>query len=61
MTKVLFVFGTRPEAIKLCPVLLHLRSRARESQVKVCVTAQDRSMLDQVLEAFEVFAGEHHD
>jgi UDP-N-acetylglucosamine 2-epimerase (non-hydrolysing) len=54
MTKVLFVFGTRPEAIKLCPVLLHLRSRAREFQVKVCVTAQHRSMLDQVLEAFEV-------
>jgi UDP-N-acetylglucosamine 2-epimerase (non-hydrolysing) len=54
MTKVLFVFGTRPEAIKLCPVLLHLRSRTREFQVRVCVTAQHRSMLDQVLEAFEV-------
>ena len=54
MKKVLFVFGTRPEAIKLCPVLLHLRSRAREFQVRVCVTAQHRSMLDQVLEAFEV-------
>lgn len=54
MTKVLFVFGTRPEAIKLCPVLLHLRSRSREFQVRVCVTAQHRSMLDQVLEAFNV-------
>jgi UDP-N-acetylglucosamine 2-epimerase (non-hydrolysing) len=50
---VLFVFGTRPEAIKLCPVVRHLRSRP-EFAVKVCVTAQHREMLDQVLEAFEV-------
>jgi UDP-N-acetylglucosamine 2-epimerase len=45
--------GTRPEAIKLCPVLLHLRSR-REFQVKCCVTAQHRTMLDQVLDTFGV-------
>jgi UDP-N-acetylglucosamine 2-epimerase (non-hydrolysing) len=50
--KVLLIFGTRPEAIKLCPVLLHLRRRAREFQVKCCVTAQHREMLDQVLQAF---------
>jgi UDP-N-acetylglucosamine 2-epimerase (non-hydrolysing) len=50
---VLFVFGTRPEAIKLCPVVRHLRERP-EYAVKVCVTAQHRELLDQVLEAFEV-------
>jgi UDP-N-acetylglucosamine 2-epimerase (non-hydrolysing) len=52
-TKVLFVFGTRPEAIKLCPVLLHMRERG-EFSVKACVTAQHRGMLDQVLAAFHV-------
>src|SRR5450631_865020 len=52
-TNVLFVFGTRPEAIKLCPVLLHMRQRAAFS-VKACVTAQHRGMLDQVLAAFHV-------
>ena len=53
MIKTLFVFGTRPEAIKLCPVLLHLRARP-EFEVRVCVTAQHRSMLDQVMAAFQV-------
>jgi UDP-N-acetylglucosamine 2-epimerase (non-hydrolysing) len=51
--KILIVFGTRPEAIKLCPVLLNLR-RSKHFQVRVCVTAQHRSMLDQVLAAFDV-------
>src|ERR1700759_331019 len=54
MRKVLLIFGTRPEAIKLCPVLLHLRSRPAEFQVKCCVTAQHRQMLDQVLQGFRV-------
>jgi UDP-N-acetylglucosamine 2-epimerase (non-hydrolysing) len=54
MVRVLLVFGTRPEAIKLCPVLLHLRARSRDFQVKCCVTAQHRTMLDQVLEVFGV-------
>ena len=54
MIKVLPVFGTRPEAIKLCPVLLHLRKRARDFEVKCCVSAQHRLMLDQVLQAFDV-------
>jgi UDP-N-acetylglucosamine 2-epimerase (non-hydrolysing) len=54
VTKVLLIFGTRPEAIKLCPVLLHLRGRAAEFQVKCCVTAQHRQMLDQVLQVFGV-------
>jgi UDP-N-acetylglucosamine 2-epimerase (non-hydrolysing) len=51
--KILFVFGTRPEAIKLCPVLLNLR-QSQQFDVRVCVTAQHRSMLDQVLAAFGV-------
>jgi UDP-N-acetylglucosamine 2-epimerase (non-hydrolysing) len=54
VTKVLLIFGTRPEAIKLCPVLLELRGRAAEFQVKCCVTAQHRQMLDQVLQVFGV-------
>jgi UDP-N-acetylglucosamine 2-epimerase (non-hydrolysing) len=54
MKKVLFLFGTRPEAIKLCPVLLHLRTRPAAFDVKVCVTGQHRGMLDQVLSAFQV-------
>ena len=53
MRKILVVFGTRPEAIKLCPVLLNLR-HSEHFQVRVCVTAQHRSMLDQVLAAFDV-------
>jgi UDP-N-acetylglucosamine 2-epimerase (non-hydrolysing) len=54
MRKILFVFGTRPEAIKLCPVLLHMRGRAAQFSVRVCVTAQHRAMLDQVLGIFGV-------
>ena len=53
MPKILFVFGTRPEAIKLCPVLLNLRQHPR-FEVRVAVTAQHRAMLDQVLAAFDV-------
>jgi UDP-N-acetylglucosamine 2-epimerase (non-hydrolysing) len=49
----LFVFGTRPEAIKLCPLIRELRCRA-EFTVRICVTAQHRGMLDQVLDAFQV-------
>lgn len=52
--RTLFLFGTRPEAIKLCPVLRHLQSNPEAFDVKVCVTAQHRQMLDQVLEAFQV-------
>jgi UDP-N-acetylglucosamine 2-epimerase (non-hydrolysing) len=51
---VLFIFGTRPEAIKLCPLLLELRSFPDQYSTKVCVTAQHREMLDQVLAAFGV-------
>jgi len=54
MQKILLIFGTRPEAIKLCPVIRSLREHPSHFQVKVCVTAQHREMLDQVLEAFAV-------
>ena len=54
MHKILLIFGTRPEAIKLCPVVHGLRRNPACFEVKVCVTAQHREMLDQVLEAFEV-------
>jgi UDP-N-acetylglucosamine 2-epimerase (non-hydrolysing) len=49
----LFVFGTRPEAIKLCPLIRELRSWD-EFTVRICVSAQHRGMLDQVLDAFQV-------
>jgi UDP-N-acetylglucosamine 2-epimerase (non-hydrolysing) len=52
--RVLFIFGTRPEAIKLCPLIRHLRLDPDRFTVKVCVTAQHREMLDQVLETFSV-------
>ncbi len=51
---VLFIFGTRPEAIKLCPLVHALRAREPEVRVRVSVTAQHREMLDQVLAAFDV-------
>jgi len=54
LTRILFIFGTRPEAIKLCPLVRRLRSRPGQFQVRVCVTAQHRGMLDQVLEVFGV-------
>jgi UDP-N-acetylglucosamine 2-epimerase (non-hydrolysing) len=54
MHKVLLIFGTRPEAIKLCPVIRSLREHPTRFDVRVCVTAQHREMLDQVLEAFDV-------
>jgi len=54
VVKVLFIFGTRPEAIKLCPVVRHMMGRGEEFAVTVCVTAQHREMLDQVLAAFRV-------
>jgi UDP-N-acetylglucosamine 2-epimerase (non-hydrolysing) len=52
---ILFIFGTRPEAIKLCPIIGRMRL-AGSVEPRVCVTAQHRSMLDQVLECFEVCA-----
>ncbi len=54
MRKILFIFGTRPEAIKLAPIIHKLKSKNHNFQVKVCVTAQHREMLDQVLSLFEI-------
>ena len=53
MMKVLVVFGTRPEAIKMAPVVAALQADAR-FDAKVCVTAQHRQMLDQVLALFAI-------
>ena len=53
MKKVMLVFGTRPEAIKMCPLVLELKKRPSIRTI-VCVTAQHRQMLDQVLSAFDV-------
>ena len=53
MKKVMLVFGTRPEAIKMCPLVNELKTR-KEIETIVCVTGQHRQMLDQVLEAFSV-------
>ena len=53
MKKVMLVFGTRPEAIKMCPLVNELKTRKRIETI-VCVTGQHRQMLDQVLEAFQV-------
>ncbi|MBO6309511.1 MAG: UDP-N-acetylglucosamine 2-epimerase (non-hydrolyzing) [Oribacterium sp.] len=53
MKKVMLVFGTRPEAIKMCPLVLELKKH-REIETVVCVTAQHREMLDSVLEIFGV-------
>jgi len=54
LSRILFVFGTRPEAIKLCPLIERLRSQPDDFEVRVAVTAQHRDMLDPVLEAFGV-------
>ena len=53
MRKVMLAFGTRPEAIKMCPLVNELKSR-KSIQTIVCVTGQHRQMLDQVLKAFHV-------
>lgn len=53
MKKIMLVFGTRPEAIKMCPLVNELKKRS-SMQTLVCVTGQHRQMLDQVLTAFNV-------
>ncbi|MGN0323152.1 MAG: non-hydrolyzing UDP-N-acetylglucosamine 2-epimerase [Oliverpabstia sp.] len=52
--KVMLVFGTRPEAIKMCPLVNELKKRSHVFNTCVCVTGQHRQMLDQVLETFRV-------
>ena len=54
MKKILVVFGTRPEAIKMAPLVKELLHASDYFETKVCVTAQHREMLDQVLDFFEI-------
>ncbi len=54
MKKVLSIFGTRPEAIKMAPIILELNKYPNQFDSRVCVTAQHRQMLDQVLSLFEI-------
>lgn len=54
MKKILIVFGTRPEAIKMAPLVKEFQKYSDTFETKVCVTAQHREMLDQVLELFEI-------
>jgi len=54
LKKILLVFGTRPEAIKMAPLVKAFKSDSLNFETKVCVTAQHREMLDQVLEFFEI-------
>ena len=54
MKKVMLVFGTRPEAIKMCPLVKEFQKHTEEFETIVCVTGQHREMLDQVLKIFDV-------
>lgn len=54
MKKVMLVFGTRPEAIKMCPLVKEFQKHSNEFKTIVCVTGQHRAMLDQVLNIFDV-------
>lgn len=54
MKKILIVFGTRPEAIKMAPLVKEFEKHKKDFNVRVCVTAQHRSMLDQVISIFKI-------
>ena len=54
MKKILLIFGTRPEAIKMAPLVMEFQKHSELFETKVCVTAQHREMLDQVLDFFEI-------
>jgi UDP-N-acetylglucosamine 2-epimerase (non-hydrolysing) len=54
MKKILLVFGTRPEAIKMAPLVKEFQKDVENFEIKVCVTAQHREMLDQVLDLFQI-------
>ena len=54
MKKVMLVFGTRPEAIKMCPLVKEFQKHSSEFETIVCVTGQHREMLDQVLNIFDI-------
>ncbi len=54
MKTVMLVFGTRPEAIKMCPLVKEFQKHPKDFNTIVCVTGQHREMLDQVLQIFDV-------
>ena len=54
MKKILIIFGTRPEAIKMAPLVKEFQKHPYVYETKVCVTAQHREMLDQVLDFFNI-------
>ena len=54
MKKILLVFGTRPEAIKMAPLVMEFKKNPTEFNTIVCVTGQHREMLDQVLKVFDI-------
>ncbi len=54
MKRILLVFGTRPEAIKMAPLVKEFQKNVSDFETRVCVTAQHRQMLDQVLEFFDI-------
>ena len=54
MKKIMLVFGTRPEAIKMAPLVKEFQKYPEEFKTIVCVTGQHREMLDQVLHIFEI-------
>ena len=54
MKRIMLVFGTRPEAIKMCPLVKAFQKYPEEFETLVCVTGQHREMLDQVLQIFGV-------
>ncbi len=56
MNKLLFIFGTRPEAIKMAPLVIKAKQQPQHFDTKVCVTGQHRTMLDQVMDFFEIKA-----
>ena len=54
MKKILIIFGTRPEAIKIAPVINELKSLKSKLECRICVTGQHLEMLDQVLKLFKI-------
>ena len=52
--KLLFIFGTRPEAIKMAPLIRQFLLHKKDFELEVCASAQHREMLDQVLDFFEI-------
>lgn len=54
MKKILFIFGTRPEAIKMAPLIKEVEKHKKDFEIKICITAQHREMLDQILDFFKI-------